>query len=212
MGEPTLLLWDVGGVLLTNAWDREERATAATHFQLPLEELERRHAEVVEEFETGQLTLQEYLSHVVFHEPRPFSEEDFAAYMRSLSKPHPAALAAALSLRKQGRYLMATLNNESRELHEYRARTFHLGELFEVFFVSYLTGLRKPDPGAYRLALELTARSPEQCLFLDDRPENVRVAEELGIPAIQVSDPERLPEALSSLGVPPGVRRPWNWG
>ena len=63
MGEPTLLLWDVGGVLLTNAWDREERATAATHFQLPLEELERRHAEVVEEFETGQLTLQEYLSH-----------------------------------------------------------------------------------------------------------------------------------------------------
>ena len=41
--EITTLFLDVGGVLLTNGWDRHARKRAATNFKLELAEMEDRH-------------------------------------------------------------------------------------------------------------------------------------------------------------------------
>ena len=201
MSSVSLLLWDVGGVLLSNGWDRSARRAAAAHFHLDAEELERRHERVDAAFETGQLDVEQYLAATVFYEPRPFPPDAFRRFMREQSRRHPAALAAARSLRAGGRYVMATLNNESRELNEYRIRTFGLAELFHVFFSSCYTGHRKPDPAAFRYALELTRRSPDETLFLDDRPENIAAAARLGLRTLQVRDPGRVKEELALAGI-----------
>jgi putative hydrolase of the HAD superfamily len=66
------IFWDVGGVLLTNAWDRSERAEALKHFGLDPEEFQSRHEMVVSSFERGKITLDEYLDRTVFYRPRPF--------------------------------------------------------------------------------------------------------------------------------------------
>lgn len=55
------LFWDVGGVLLTNGWDRSARARAVERYRLEGSEFEERHEQVVADFETGCLTLEEYL-------------------------------------------------------------------------------------------------------------------------------------------------------
>jgi putative hydrolase of the HAD superfamily len=47
------IFWDVGGVLLTNAWDRTERTAALDHFHLDQEEFHDRHEMVVSSFERG---------------------------------------------------------------------------------------------------------------------------------------------------------------
>ncbi|MGI0156552.1 MAG: HAD-IA family hydrolase, partial [Thermoplasmata archaeon] len=117
------------------------------------------------------------------------------------STANPAAIAAARSLRRAGTYAMVTLNNESRALNEYRIRVFGLGEIFDAFLSSCYTGRRKPDPDAYRHALDITQCSPEESLFLDDRPENVDAAARLGLRTLQVLDPARLSEELASVGV-----------
>jgi putative hydrolase of the HAD superfamily len=204
MPELSLLLWDVGGVILSNAWDHADRQAAAERFGLDAAELERRHEEVADEFEKGRIDEEEYLSKTVFYAPRPFSREAFQQYIRDRSTPLAHSLATARTLRRGGRYVMATLNNESRALNEYRIARFRLKEIFDVFFSSCCTGLRKPDPAAYLYALRMTQRDPEESLLLDDRLDNVKAATTLGLRTLWVRDPERLEEDLVAAGVAMG--------
>ena len=210
MAEISLLLWDVGGVLLSDGWDRGSRQRAAERFGLDLSELEGRHARVVRSFESGRMTLEDYLDAVVFTEPRPFSREEFVTFLHGESRPHPEALALARALRAGNRYVLATLNNESRELNRYRVETFGLKGIFHAFFSSGETGQLKPDPGAYSLALHLTQRDPEESLLLDDREENLQAAERLGLRTLRVEDPRRLAEDLAGFGVRAGGGEPWS--
>jgi putative hydrolase of the HAD superfamily len=201
MAKVSLLLWDVGGVILSNAWDHSERQAAAVHFGIDAEDLERRHERVVADFETGRIDENEYLSRTIFYTPRSFSREAFQRFMREQSVALASSLATARALRDQGEYVMVALNNESRALNQYRIATFGLEEIFHAFLSSCYTGRRKPDPDAYRYALEITQHDPEESLVLDDRLENVEAAARLGIRTLWVRDPGRLREELARSGV-----------
>lgn len=201
MPRPSLLLWDVGGVLLTDGWDHASRAEAVAHFRLDPAEFERRHAAVEVDFETGRLGWDGYIDATVFHESRSFSREQFRAYVLEQSRAHPIAIEVAHDLHKTGKFRMAVLNNESRELNEYRIRRFGLDTIFDDFFSSCYTGKRKPDPAAFQLALSVTRYDPAATLFLDDRPENVSAAERLGVRTLRIEDPNRIREELAQLGV-----------
>jgi putative hydrolase of the HAD superfamily len=190
------LFFDVGGVVLTNAWDRAARRRAAEHFSLDREDFEGRHELAVSDFETSRIGLEEYLDRTVFCASRPFTRDAFKAFMREQSQADPEALAFVGELAHSQRYLLATLNNESKELNEYRIEQFHLRDYFGLFFSSCYLGMRKPDEKIYRLALEVTQRSPEECLFVDDRAINIEGARRAGIPAIQYRGVAKLREDL----------------
>ena len=197
------IFWDVGGVLLTNAWDRTERAEALEHFQLDPEEFHARHEMVVSSFERGKITLDEYLDRTVFYRERPFTREMFRDYMFSMSKPFPEVLEFARALAESGKYLMGTLNNESRELNYYRIEKFGLRIVFRLFISSCFVGFRKPERDIYRLALEITQVPAEQCCFIDDRALNLECAAKLGMCTIQMQKLEQLRGDLAKLGVTP---------
>ena len=182
------IFWDVGGVLLTDAWDHTQRADALAHFGLDQAEFQQRHEMLVSSFERGKISLDEYLDRTVFYRERSFTPEAFRGYMFSLSKPKADVLALAQQLTKCGKYFMSTINNESLELNLYRIQTYALRDIFSVFVSSCFVGLRKPEDGIYRLALELTQRAAEESCFLDDRPLNLEAATRLGIHAIAVQD------------------------
>jgi len=197
------LFWDVGGVLLTNAWDRTERAGALDHFQLDQKEFHERHEMVVASFERGKITLDEYLDRTVFYRPRPFTLEDFREFMFSLSKPFPEVLRFAQTLTDSGKYFMGTINNESRELNYHRIEKFGLRKIFRLFISSCFVGLRKPERDIYRLALETTQIPTEQCCFIDDRALNLECAAKLGMKTVEMRQLEQLQADLAKLGVGP---------
>jgi len=199
--EITAIFFDVGGVLLTNAWDREQREKALEKFQLDEEEFLDRHEMVVSSFERGKISLDEYLDRTIFYRSRPFTREAFKEYVYSLSQPDNAALEVGRSLRGSGRYLLGTINNESRDLNLYRIEKFGLRQIFHLFVSSCFVGLRKPEDGIYRLALEITQMPPEQCCFIDDRPLNLEAAQRLGIRTIQMESADQLKRALQNVGV-----------
>ncbi|HVO79271.1 MAG TPA: HAD family phosphatase [Terriglobales bacterium] len=201
MSQITALFWDVGGVLLSNAWDRAQRARALGTFQLDPAEFQDRHDMLVSSFERGKIGLEEYLDRTVFYRSRPFTREAFKKYVFSLSQPDPEALEIARQLARSRNYLMSTINNESRELNEYRIQTFGLREIFSVFVSSCFVGLRKPEEGIYRLALEITQKRPEECCFIDDRALNLESAAKLGMHVIQMKGAASLREELQMLGV-----------
>jgi putative hydrolase of the HAD superfamily len=195
------LFWDVGGVLLSNAWDRTQRMDALNHFHLDEEEFHDRHEMVVSSFERGKISLDEYLDRTVFYRARPFSKEEFREYMYGLSRPLPGALEFAGTLAATGKYLMGTINNESRELNLYRIEKFGMRGIFRVFVSSCFVGLRKPERDIYRVALELTQCPAEECCFIDDRALNLECAQKLGMKTVEMQTVERLREGLSKLGV-----------
>jgi putative hydrolase of the HAD superfamily len=203
MSEIHAIFWDVGGVLLTNAWDHTERAAALEHFRLDEKEFHGRHEMVVSSFERGKISLDEYLDRTVFYRSRSFTREEFRDYMLSLSRPMTDVLAFARNLAASGKYFMGTINNESRELNLHRIKKFGLRDIFRVFVSSCFVGLRKPESGIYRLALEITQINPEECCFIDDRALNLECAAKLGMCTIQMQTLEQLRADLGKLLVKP---------
>jgi putative hydrolase of the HAD superfamily len=195
------IFWDVGGVLLSNAWDHTERSATLEHFCINKEEFNARHEMVVSSFERGEISLDEYLDRTVFDQNRPFTRDEFRNFMFSLSQPMPEVLAFARSLADSGKYFMGTINNESRELNLHRIEKFGLRKIFRLFISSCFVGLRKPESGIYKLAIETTQIAPEECCFIDDRALNLESAAKLGMHTIQMRTLEQLREELAKLGV-----------
>jgi len=195
------LFWDVGGVLLTNAWDREQRMRALEHFHLDEEEFHDRHEMVVSSFERGKITLDEYLDRTVFYRSRPFTREAVKEFMFSLSQPMPDVLSFAQSLADSEKDVMGTINNESRELNLYRIEKFGLRKIFRIFVSSCFVGFRKPERDIYGLAGELTQIAPEECVFIDDRALNLEQAARLGMKTIEMQTLDQLKKDLEAIGV-----------
>src|SRR5579862_241677 len=201
MPEVTALFWDVGGVILSNGWDRDERAAAIKHFGLDAESFEERHELVNTAFESGRMTLDAYLEQTVFYCPRTFSQDEFKAFLFAQSTENSGTRAVLDEVTAAGRYFLATLNNESAELNAYRIRHFQLTRNFRVFFTSCYLGVRKPDAAIYRLALDITQRAPEECIFIDDRLLNLECARRLGMRTIHFQNPAQLAKDLMHEGV-----------
>ncbi|MGD0732846.1 MAG: HAD family phosphatase [Terracidiphilus sp.] len=197
-----VILFDVGGVLLTNGWDHRERAAAVEHFHLDAVDLEARHEASYDAWERGAITGKEYLNAVVFWQPRSFSRGEFFSFMLSQSQLLPdGALGILSELAASKRCLVGALNNEARETNEYRFRQFGLRKYLRVALSSCYLGLRKPEPAIYRRALDILGGPAERILFIDDREENVAGASAAGIKAIQFNGAQSLRLELVSLGV-----------
>jgi len=201
MQDVTALFWDVGGVILSNGWDRGARQKASEKFGLDWEEMQDRHELASPAFETGKITLDMYLERIVFYRKRAFTREEFTDFIFAQSVEFPESRAVLSGVAKSGRYLLATINNEAMELNERRIQEFHLRREFKAFFSSCYLGIRKPDEGIYKLALEVTQRKPEECLFIDDRELNLECAQQLRMRTIRYQDAAQLRRELAENGV-----------
>lgn len=196
------ILFDVGGVLLTNGWDHGERAALAAQFNLDRTELETHHMKAFEPWERGELTLDEYLDAVVFYKPREFSREEFFAAICAQSKQLPdGALRILKELAASDRCVIGALNNEARETHEFRMEKYGLRDYLKFTFTSCYMGLRKPDPNIYRRALGILGVAPGRSLFIDDRLENVAAASAVGMKALRFTGADALCRDLKDLGI-----------
>jgi putative hydrolase of the HAD superfamily len=193
-----VVLFDVGGVLLTNSWDVKERSEVATFFGLDQLELQSRHKEIVELWERGGVSMSTYLDVAVFYEKRSFSRDEFITCMLDQSKLlQNSAMGILRELAASRHYQLGALNNESRELNEYRFKVFGLREYFDVALTSCYVGLRKPDAAMYQRAIDIVGGPAERILFIDDRPENVAGAKSAGLIAIQYTGEAELREELA---------------
>jgi putative hydrolase of the HAD superfamily len=180
----TTLFLDIGGVLLTNGWDRGARKRAVEKFGLDGEEINERHHLTFDTYEEGKLTLEEYLSRVIFYEPRSFSKDDFIQFMYAQSTPFEENLAFFRALKKQYGLKVIAVSNEGRELNEHRIREYKLNDLFDAYISSCYIHLRKPDKDVLRMACDISQTQPEHVLYIDDRLMFVEVARSCDIRAL----------------------------
>jgi len=180
----TTLFLDIGGVLLTNGWGREQRQNAIDKFNLDKSETDDRNALMWDTYESDKLTLDDYLDFVVFYKPQAFSREDFIKFMMEESQPIDGAIAYFKELKKEHGLKVIALSNEARELNAHRIKKYKLDELFDFYISSCYVGLRKPDPAIYKLALDTAQAKAEEAVYVDDRITFIEMARRLGIPSL----------------------------
>ena len=179
-----ILFSDIGGVLLSNGWGHESRMAAAEKYGLDYEAMDELHHFIFNVYEMGKITMDVYLDTVVFNEPRNFSKEEFREFIFSQSVQLPGMLSWLIEWKKQHPYLkVISINNEARELNQYRINKFNLHDFFDGFVSSCEVGMRKPDPEIFHMALGFAQAAPEECLYLDDRHMLVAAANKVGIEA-----------------------------
>ena len=200
---PTIscLFIDIGGVLLTNGWDRHARKRTAATFKLELVELEERHHLNFDTYEQGKLTLKEYLDRVVFYKPRAFTPAQFQRAMFARSEPYLEMIALVGQLKVKHGLKVAVVSNEGRELNSYRISKFKLTRIVDFFICSALVHLRKPDADIFRLALDIAQTPVEKIVYIENTPMFVQVAESLGIRSILHKDYESTRTKLAALGL-----------
>ena len=197
-----VILFDVGGVLLTNGWDHSERAIVLEQFRLNRAEFEARHPEPNDAWERDAITVKEYLDATVFYEPRDFSQQEFIDAICAQSKLLPdSGMGILRELAASDKCMLGALNNEARVTNEFRFERFGIRAHLKVAFSSCYLGLRKPGLAIYQRALDVLGRPPQRVLFIDDRAENAAGAEAAGMKAIRFTGADALRSELANLGV-----------
>lgn len=92
------------------------------------------------------------------------------------------------------------LSNIYAELDGWMRAAF-ADDLIDVYCPSYAIGLRKPDPQAYRVLVEMVGLPAERIVFIDDFPENVTAADDAGLRGILFTGEAQLRRELRALGV-----------
>jgi putative hydrolase of the HAD superfamily len=197
-----IVFFDIGGVLLSNGWGHESRQKAAKQFGFDYEEMNTLHEFIFNVYEIGRITLDEYLDTTVFFKPRNFSRKEFKEFMFAESTERPHLLQWLIEWKKTQKENISiiSINNEGLELNDYRIKKFGLTRLFDAFVSSAVVGMRKPDPGIFKLALGIAHAHADECLYFDDRHMLVEAAKKLGIRAIQHEGFESTKAILEQIG------------
>lgn len=120
----------------------------------------------------------------------------------------PDARACVELLRSRGVRLAVLTNFELPSIDRTLAHAGLDPRWFDALVSSAAVGARKPHPHAYRAALEALQLDPRSCLLIDDLPENVAGARDVGIRAILLDRDGRYPHApdrIATLGELPAL-------
>jgi len=194
-----ILFFDVGGILLSNGWGHESRKKAAKQFGLDYAEVDALHNFIFNVYEIGSITLDEYLDTVIFNYPRDVVRQDFKDFMYSESVELPDMLQWLKEWKKDCGFRIISINNEGKELNDYRVQKFKLHKAFDAFISSCEVKMRKPDPGIFKLALGIAQASPSQCVYFDDRIMFANAAQKLGIRSFHHTGFESTKKILENL-------------
>ena len=195
-----ILFSDIGGVLLSNGWGHESRMAAAEKYKIDYPEMDILHDFIFNVWEMGKISLDDYLDTVVFKEKRKFSRKEFKEFMLTQSVQLPYMLPWMINWKnKHENVKVISINNEPRELNEYRIDKFKLHDFFDAFVSSCEVGMRKPDPGIFLLALGIAQAKPEECIYFDDRIMLVEAAKKVGIHAYHHKDFESTKKIIEAI-------------
>jgi putative hydrolase of the HAD superfamily len=199
------VFWDIGGVLLTNGWDRNQRARVFEQLQLSpddVAESESKREDANWYWERGLIDDVEFFKRTIFFKPRAFSLEDvWHGVKGQQSVLYPGCFEVLQRMHALRRVRLATLNNESRELNDYRLRQFDLRRYFDFCICSGYVHEMKPAPGIYRSALEIGGDGAGEACFIDDKADNVTAANAAGFAGLHFTSPSALREQLYALGI-----------
>jgi HAD superfamily hydrolase (TIGR01509 family) len=150
----------------------------------------------VAEFETGKLDYDEFIRRLIGE----FPPEARAVGDRLRNWTLVLYPGVARLLTTAARHFRLAMLSNTNPLHWSQLESAHaLFATFEKLFLSYETGLYKPDPESFRQVIDYFDSGPSEIHYFDDSPMNIEVAGKLGIAARRVVGPRDLEAAINAL-------------
>ncbi len=195
------LIFDVGNVLLGYRW--YEMLTQ--DYGLSHEEANRIGNEIFEtdlwgvRLDGGKISFEEAIQEYRSLYPDDFPViEWFLRNGKQMAVKRPEVWEKVVGLKKKG-YKIYILSNYSDELFHQHTEGASFLDILDGGVVSCQVKEIKPNRRIYEILLERYDLDPTECLFFDDRADNVEAARNLGFEAIQVTSQEMLNDTLKKM-------------
>jgi epoxide hydrolase-like predicted phosphatase len=204
VGDRKGLLVDFGGVLTTNVFVAfggfcEREGLAPDHVRMAFREDERARS-ALEGLELGTMTVPEFERQfgAAIGLPEDAHEGVIERLWADLG-PDEEMIEAVARFRERG-ILTGLISNSWGTALKYEQELME--RLFDGLVISHLVGLRKPDPRIYELGAESIGLAPEECVFVDDLPGNLKPARAMGMATVvHTTAAETIPQLEELLGV-----------
>ena len=99
------------------------------------------------------------------------------------------------------RYVVGMLSNQIQTWHLTLMKQWKLQRLFNPIVTSYGEGVAKPDPKIYKRLLRKLKIPADECIYIDDRKNNLPPAKRLGMQTILFKTPRQLKRDLKRLRI-----------
>lgn len=156
--------------------------------------------ELITAFDKGGISPREFHERIVKAVDARISREEFFAIYNDIFWLNAPALEVLKRVKATGSKLLLLSNTDS-ERFEFVRKKFSRILIFDAYVLSYELGLTKPEPGIYREAARRAGCAADECVFVDDLPENVEAAMKLGMAGVVYRPATDLAAALGELGL-----------
>lgn len=181
-----LFIFDMGGVVTTNA--SEVRGRPAAALGVTQEEMDRATGDLFDQLTIGKITTKDFWKTVGERLGKKIDTDYFHLFFHPVLNEGTKKI--ILSLRKKGfRVVCGTNTIESHYLNHITRGDY---AFFDQTYASQMMGVKKPDPLFWKLILDAEKCAPSDAFFTDDLEENVKAAAALGIHAVQFTSAKDL--------------------
>jgi putative hydrolase of the HAD superfamily len=151
-------------------------------------------------FESGQVESYAFAAEVMRVLGFECGHDEFGRIWNSIFLPELLIPEAAL-LDLSKRHRMIIVSNTNQLHFEMLENSYPIFQYFYGYILSYRVGAMKPDPAFYDAALKMAGCPPEECIFIDDLPENVAGAQRAGFDGILFTGFPQLARDLAKRGI-----------
>jgi len=158
------------------------------------------HSKFADDFHKGLICEDEFWGEICseLNVPKPKIRSLWTEAFKTDYMPKADMFSMAASLKENG-YRTAILSNTELPAMQY----FHQQryDMFDVLVFSCAEGVKKPDRKIYELTLEKLGSLPEQSVFIDDNPEYINGAKEVGINTVLFQSLDQVKNELARLSI-----------
>ena len=198
------IIFDLGKVIFDYSWDHMYDYFSKLA-NISLAEVKARFAvnsdPIFLDFERGLITTQDYMKHVEQLLGIRMTIPQFADGLNSIYEDSYEGIEEILGELELKYLLVALSNTNPVHADEWRRRYADQIIYFSYIFCSHEMRSRKPEPVIYEQVIRSVGTMPEQCVFFDDRQDNVDAAKSVGIPSFTVRSPAEIREVIAKLGL-----------
>lgn len=197
----TTIIFDIGNVLVDFNWKEyiasfgfskevQEKLAKATMLSREWDEFDRGVLEIediIQKFVKNDSTVEKEIRMICQNVHDMLGRRDYA-------------IPWIQDLKKKG-YGVYYLSNFSRKAEVECAHTLDFLPFMDGGILSYQEKVIKPEPEIYQILIDRYHLIPDQCVFMDDKPENCEGARKAGMHTIVFTTKEEAEKELCKLGV-----------
>jgi HAD superfamily hydrolase (TIGR01509 family) len=177
----------------------EKIADYSPHSKEEIRELAVAHFELVEFFDKGEITPQDFHAQVIQKLEARIDYDTFFSIYNNVFSLNPPVL--QIMKRLKGNYRLVLLSNTDTMRFGFVKKKFPGILIFDEYVLSFEVGFMKPHPQIYKEALKKAGFPARECVFIDDREENIEAAAKLGIKGIHLGPQTHLESVLKEAGL-----------